>query len=90
MYGSLGKEVKAMLKKTTIYLEEAELEKLKALSFVLNTSMTDLIRKGVQGLYETIPLEQRNALKNIASTKSGFSEGKTKKTRSIKSGKRSK
>ena len=80
-----------MLKKTTIYLEEAELEKLKALSFVLNTSMTDLIRKGVQGLYETIPIEQRNALKNLASAKSGFSEGKMKKTApSTKSGKRSK
>ncbi len=80
-----------MLKKTTIYLEETELEKLKALSFVMNTSMTDLIRKGVQGLYDSISTEQRNALKNIASTKSGFSEGKMKKTvPSSMRGKRSK
>ncbi len=68
-----------MLKKTTIYIEEEELEKLKTLSFVLNTSMTDLIRKGVQSLYDSLPIEQRNALKNLATAKSGFSEGKSKK-----------
>lgn len=69
-----------MLKKTTIYLEEVELEKLKTLSFVLNTTVTDLIRKGIQKLYESLPKEQSEALKTLASAKSGFSEGKTKKT----------
>lgn len=68
-----------MLKKTTIYLEEDELQKLKALSFILNTSMTDLIRKGVQGLYDSMPKEQSNALKNLALVKSDFTENKTKK-----------
>lgn len=68
-----------MLKKTTIYLEEEELQKLKALSFILNTSMTDLIRKGVQGLYDSMPKEQSIALKNLASVKSDFAENKTKK-----------
>jgi hypothetical protein len=68
-----------MLKKTTIYLEEEELQKLKALSFILNTSMTDLIRKGVQSLYDSMPKEQSSALKSLASVKSGFTESKNKK-----------
>jgi len=68
-----------MLKKTTIYLEVSELEKLKTLSFVLNTSMTDLIRKGIQGLYDSMPVGQRSVLKSLAATKSGFSEEKSKK-----------
>ena len=65
-----------MLKKTTIYLDDEDLDKLKVLSFALNTSMTDLIRKGVRDLYDSLPLEQRNALKNLVSVKSGFSRGK--------------
>lgn len=69
-----------MLKKTTIYLEEAEVQKLKALSFVMGTSMTDLIRKGIQSLYESMPKDQKEALNSLAATKSGFSERKSKKT----------
>lgn len=68
-----------MLKKTTIYLEEGELQKLKALSFIMNTSMTDLIRKGVQSLYDSMPKEQNNALKSLSSVKSDFTKGKMKK-----------
>lgn len=68
-----------MLKKTTIYLDEKDLEKLKALSFVLNTSMTDLIRKGVQSLHDSISMQQRKTLENLATAKSGFSDKKSKK-----------
>lgn len=74
-----------MLKKTTIYLEETELQKLKALSFVMGTSMTDLIRKGIEGLYNSMPKDKKDALKSLATTKSGFSEGKTKASASKKS-----
>ncbi len=68
-----------MLKKTTIYLDEKELEKLKALSFVLNTSMTDLIRNGVQMLHESVPTHQRRTLESLVSVKSGFSDEKSKR-----------
>lgn len=67
-----------MLKKTTIYLEEAEIQKLKALSFVMGTSMTDLIRKGIQGLYDSMPKDQKDTLKSLATAKNGFSEEKSK------------
>ena len=43
-----------MLKKTTVYLEESEIEVLKRLSFVHNTSMTEMIRKGIQHLRESV------------------------------------
>ena len=68
-----------MLKRTTIYLEEEDLQKLKALSFIMNTSMTDLIRKGVQTLYESMPKEQSNALKTLTSAKKDFPLSKVKK-----------
>jgi len=74
-----------MLKKTTIYLEEEELQKLKALSFIMNTSMTDLIRKGVQSLYDSMPKEQSNALKSLSSVKSDFTQSKIKKETTPKS-----
>lgn len=74
-----------MLKKTTIYLEEEELKKLKALSFILNTSMTDLIRKGVQSLYDSMPKEQSNALKSLSSVKSDFIQNRTEKVATPKS-----
>jgi hypothetical protein len=77
-----------MLKKTTIYLEEEELQKLKALSFILNTSMTDLIRQGVQSLYASMPREQSNALKSLSSVKSDFTEGKIKKDSTLKNSKK--
>ncbi len=80
-----SKEVSGMLKKTTIYLEEEELKKLKALSFILNTSMTDLIRKGVQSLYDSMPKEQSNALKSLSSVKSDFTQNKIKKETTPKS-----
>lgn len=84
-YGLLTGRLKKMLKKTTIYLEEEELQKLKALSFILNTSMTDLIRKGIQALYDSMPKEQTNALKNLSSVKSDFDQNKTKKAATPKS-----
>lgn len=45
----------------------------------MNTTMTDLIRKGLQSLYDSMPKEQSNALKSLASVKSDFAEKKTKK-----------
>ncbi|MFN7906420.1 MAG: hypothetical protein ACK5P5_14660 [Pseudobdellovibrionaceae bacterium] len=74
-----------MLKKTTIYLEDTDIEKLKVLSLVLKTSMTDLIRKGIENFYTTLSDEEKAALKalskiSLPSKKSDFSEGKSKKS----------
>lgn len=68
-----------MIKKTTVNLSTEEMQKLKALSFILDKSMTDLIRMGLQSLYDSLPKDQSNALKALATAKSGISEGKTKK-----------
>lgn len=51
-----------MLKKTTVYLEESEIEVLKRLSFVHNTSMTEMIRKGIQHLRESVSDDEMKAL----------------------------
>jgi hypothetical protein len=80
------KRIKVMLKKTTIYLEEDELKKLKAASFMLNTSMTDLIRQGVQCFYDSMPKEQEKALKALSSVKINCSEEKIKKVTASKTG----
>ncbi len=54
-----------MLKKTTIYLEDTEIETLKRISFMQNTSMTDLIRKGVQQVCDSISKDEIKALEAI-------------------------
>ena len=73
-----------MLKKTTIYLEESDIERLKMLSLLTKNSMTDLIRKGIEVYYTTLSDTEKAALKalekiSLPSKKSGFSEGKSKK-----------
>jgi len=52
-----------MLKKTTIYIEDSDLELLKRLSFLQNTSTTDLIRLGIREvLSKSISAQDKKAL----------------------------
>ena len=51
-----------MLKRTTVYLEETEVETLKKISFLQSVSMAELIRQGVQELCECFSQEQKEAL----------------------------
>lgn len=66
-----------MLKKTTIYLEEAELEKLKKISFLLDISMADLIRKAIDLLHKSMSKDEINAIKALSKINIG-SKIKTK------------
>lgn len=68
-----------MLKRTTVYLEESEVETLKQLSFIQKRSMADLIRQGIQELCQSFSQEQKQALQALAeiskqSKKNGLSE----------------
>ncbi|MDE0151388.1 MAG: hypothetical protein OXK80_02670 [Bdellovibrionales bacterium] len=54
-----------MLKKTTIYLEESELNNLKALSFLQNKSVAELIRLGVKRVYKSASHEERKFLETL-------------------------
>ena len=54
-----------MLKKTTIYLEESDIDRLKVLSLLTKSSMTDLIRKGIEAYYTTLDADQKAALKSV-------------------------
>jgi hypothetical protein len=81
LYGSMVFRGLFMLRKTTIYLEESEIETLKRLSFIQNTSMTDLIRKGIQHLYQSFSKDEMKALETLgeirmASEKKGLSANK--------------
>lgn len=58
-----------MLKRTTVYLEESEIETLKRISFIQNTSMAELIRRGAQELCKTYSKEQKEALAALAEIK---------------------
>ncbi len=51
-----------MLKRTTVYLEESEVETLKKISFIQSVSMAELIRQGVQELCHSFSQEQKDAL----------------------------
>lgn len=51
-----------MLRKTTIYIEEGELDTLKTLSLIQNKSVTELIRFGVQKVCKSISKEEMKAL----------------------------
>lgn len=55
-----------MLKRTTVYLEESEVETLRHISFIQNRSMADLIRQGVQDLCQSFSHEQKEALSALA------------------------
>ena len=58
-----------MLKRTTVYLEEAEVETLKKLSFMQSVSMAELIRRGIQELCKSFSQEQKDALSVLAEIK---------------------
>lgn len=51
-----------MLRKTTIYIEEDELDTLKTLSLIQNKSVAELIRVGVQKVCKSISREEMKAL----------------------------
>ena len=55
-----------MLKKTTIYIEETELNTLKSLSLIQNKPMAELIRLGVQKICQSVSHEEKKALKMLA------------------------
>jgi len=58
-----------MLKRTTVYLEENEVETLKKISFIQNVSMAKLIRRGVQDLCQSFTEDQKEALVALAEIK---------------------
>lgn len=58
-----------MLKRTTVYLEDTEVETLKRISFIQSVSMAELIRRGVQELCRTFSKEQKDALATLADIK---------------------
>jgi Arc/MetJ-type ribon-helix-helix transcriptional regulator len=58
-----------MLKRTTIYLEDTEVETLKKISFIQSVSMAELIRRGVQELCKSYSKEQKEALATLADIK---------------------
>lgn len=62
-----------MLKRTTVYLEESEVETLKKLSYIQSVSMAELIRRGVQKMCSNFSQEQKDALETLAEIKA---EGK--------------
>jgi hypothetical protein len=58
-----------MLKRTTVYLEENEVETLKKISFIQSVSMAELIRRGVQELCKSFSKDQKEALATLAEIK---------------------
>ena len=58
-----------MLKRTTVYLEDTEVETLKKISFIQSVSMAELIRRGVQELCKSYSKEQKEALSTLAEIK---------------------
>ena len=51
-----------MLRKTTVYIEEDELDTLKTLSLIQNKSVAELIRVGIQKVCKSISREEMKAL----------------------------
>ena len=47
-----------MLKKITVYIEESNLDTLKALSLIRNKSVAELIRIGVKQICKSLPREE--------------------------------
>ena len=58
-----------MLKRTTVYLEDTEVETLKKISFIQSVSMAELIRRGVQELCKSFSKDQKEALATLAEIK---------------------
>ena len=54
-----------MLRKTTVYIEEGELDTLKALSLIQNKSVAELIRAGVQQICKSISREEMKVLDDL-------------------------
>ncbi len=54
-----------MLKKTTIYIEENELNALKTLSVVRNKSITELVRLGVRQICKSAGQEEIKAIEML-------------------------
>jgi len=54
------------MKKTTIYLEDHELEVLKQKAFILNTSVAELIRKAISLVSKPSSREEELALTALA------------------------
>ena len=65
-----------MLKRTTVYLEDSEVETLRRLSFLKNVSMAELIRRGVQDLCRTYSKDQKEALSILADIKKETAKNK--------------
>lgn len=68
-----------MLKRTTIYLDDNEVQLLKKISFIQNVSMAELIRKGVQQICESYTHEQKEAMEILSAiqfqaTKTGLNQ----------------
>ena len=59
-YGEVPK-----MRKTTIYLQDQELEMLKQKAFILNTSVADIIRKSIKALC-TPTNDEEKAMKLLA------------------------
>lgn len=62
------------MRKTTIYLEEAELEQLKQKAFLLNTSVADLIRKVIKPLLASVSSKEEKALKALTDVRREFAD----------------
>ena len=58
-----------MLKRTTVYLEDSEVEILKKISFIQSVSMAELIRRGVQDICNSFSHEQKDALAALTEIK---------------------
>ena len=55
-----------MLKKTTVYIEEEELDTLKILSLIQNKSVAELIRFSIKKVCQSASLEEKKALKILS------------------------
>ena len=58
-----------MRKKTTIYIDKSELDALKTLSIVQNTSVTELIRLGVRQVCDSASQEEMKVMKMLSTIK---------------------
>jgi hypothetical protein len=68
-------EESTMLKRTTVYLEESEVETLKEISFIQSVSMAELIRRGIQELCKSFSQDQRDAFSALAEIKAEAKKG---------------
>lgn len=58
------------MRKTTIYLEDQELEILKQKAFLLNTSIADIIRKSIKTICMPSNSEEEKAMKALTKIRS--------------------